>query len=59
MSIEMLIGIDYYCSYKAVRRIPKLTIIEYKKCLLLDNTITKFLLFRMKYIINLKCLFDY
>ena len=41
-----------YSPFKAVWWIPKLILISYKKCLLL-----KFLLFRMKYIINGGCLF--
>ena len=38
----------------------KLIVIAYEKCLLLEiNTITRFLLFRMKYVIDRGCLFDY
>ena len=40
-------------------QIPKLLLIAYKKYLFLKlNTITKFLLFRMEYIIGWGCLFD-
>ena len=45
--------VSYYSLYKAVWLIPKLLVIAYKKCLLLKiNTVTKFLLFKMKYVIN-------
>ena len=48
-----------YSLYKTVRQIPKLIITAYEKMLLLDiNTISKFLLFRMKYNID-GVLFDY
>ena len=48
-----MLAISFYISYKAVWQIHKLIVIAEKKCLLLEiNTITKFLLFRMKYIID-------
>ena len=48
-----------YSLYKTVWQILKLIIIAYEKMLLLEiNTITKFLLFRMKYNIDV-VLFDY
>ena len=49
-----------YSSYKAVWRISKLIVIAYGKMFLLEsNTITKFLLLRMKYIIEGCYLFIY
>ena len=49
-----------YSSYKAVWRISKLIVIAYEKMFLLEsNTITKFLLLRMKYIIEGGYLFIY
>ena len=47
-------------SYKAVWRISRLIVIAYEKMFLLEiNTITKFLLLRMKYIIEGAYLFIY
>ena len=48
-----------YSPYKVVWGIPKLILIAYKKYLLLGiNTITKFFMLRMKYIIDGAGLFD-
>ena len=46
--------------YKTVWWIPKLIVIAHKKWFLLQiNTIKKFLLFRLEYIIDENCLFGY
>ena len=50
----------HFFSHDAVRRIPKMLVIAYKRCLSLKiKTVTKFLLFSLKLVIDGVCLFDY